>query len=211
MTSIARRALATAVAATAALSLALAGTSSAQAREAAADANAETTALTIKIRSCEGCEVTLISYLDEDPQHGWSSDAHVIQNGKAAFVVPTERTLGMSVMVHTPWEGHLGYTTMAVMRYQGLTVGDRIGFNRARTMKKASGCFAGTTEKTYTLRLKVRRVQLDGVFEKVPGQIVFAPTTREWLRPIYRVYGGVLGGNDVILCKAGSHGGRIAS
>ena len=51
------------------------------------------------------------------------------------------------------------------------------------------------------------RVMLDGVFEKVPGQIVWAPTTQEWLRPVHRVYGGVLGGNDVILCKAGSHGG----
>ena len=53
----------------------------------------------------------------------------------------------MSVMVHTPWEGQTGYATMMVFRYQGLAAGDRIGFNRARTMKKASGCWAGTTEK----------------------------------------------------------------
>jgi hypothetical protein len=125
-------------------------------------------------------------------------------------VVPTARTLGLTIAVKTPWEGHLGYTTTAVMRYQGLTVGDRIGFNRARTMEKASGCYAGTAEKELTIRLKVRRVMLAGVFERVPGQIVFAPTTQEWLRPIYPVYGGVLGGNDYILCKAGSHGGLVA-
>jgi hypothetical protein len=98
-----------------------------------------------------------------------------------------------------------------VFRYQGLIPGDRIGFNRARTMKKASGCWAGTTKKEATLRFKVRRVQVQGVHEKVPGQIAWAPTTQVWLRPVYPVYGGVLGGQDVILCKPGSAGGLGAA
>jgi hypothetical protein len=130
-----RRALAATVAVAATLSLGIAGASTAQAQQDRSSAQAKTTALTIAIRSCEGCEVTLISYTDTNPADGWASDAHVVQNGKAAFVVPTERTLGMSVMVHTPWEGQTGYATMMVFRYQGLVPGDRIGFNRARTMK----------------------------------------------------------------------------
>ena len=202
MTSI-RRVLAAAIAA----GLALAGVSTAPSGAAETGAQAKTTVVTVALRSCEGCEVMLISYTAEDPENGWASDPHTIANGKAAFVVPTDKTLGLSVAVDTPWEGHLGYTTMAVMRYQGLTVGDRIGFNRARTMRKASGCYAGTAKKELLLRLKVRRVMVEGVFEKVPGQIVWAPTTQEWLRPINPVYGGVLGGQDVLLCKAGSHGG----
>ena len=197
----ARRLLAAAVGATAALSLAFAGTTTAQASYPGANAQAKTTALTIAIRSCEGCEVTLISYSDANPQDGWSSDPHVVQNGKAAFVVPTERTLGMSVMVHTPWEGQTGYATMMVFRYLGLVPGDRIGFNRARTMEKASGCGAGTSEKEATLRFKVRRVNVPGVHGRVPGQIAWAPTTQVWLRPMLPVYGGVLGGQDVILCR----------
>jgi hypothetical protein len=117
----------------------------------------------------------------------------------------------MSVMVHTPWEGHTGYATMMVFRYQGLIPGARIGFNRARTMTKASGCWAGTSEQEATLRFKVRRVMVQGVHERVPGNIAWAPTTQVWLRPVYPVYGGVLGGQDVILCKAGSAGGRLAA
>jgi hypothetical protein len=196
-----RRVLAAAVAATAALSLAFAGTPTAQASDLRAAGQAKSTALTIAIRACEGCEVTLISYTDANPQDGWSSDAHVVQNGKAAFVVPTERTAGMSVMVHTPWEGQTGYATMMVFRYQGLVPGDRIGFNRARTMRKASGCWAGTNKKEVTLRFKVRRVNVPGVHGRVPGQIAWAPTTQVWLRPVLPVYGGVLGGQDVILCR----------
>jgi hypothetical protein len=200
----ARRALAAVAATTAALtvttSLAVAGTTSVQAGSTDRAA-AQNTVLTVKIRSCEGCEVTLISYLRGSEDEGWASDPHSIQNGKAAFVVPTEKTRGLTVTVQTPWEGHLGYVTMAVVRYQGLAPGDRIGFNRARTMKKASGCWAGTDEKQASLRIKVRRVTLQGMHEKVPGQIVWMPTTQQWLRPIYPVFGGVLGGNDVMLCR----------
>jgi hypothetical protein len=195
-----RRALAAAIALAAGLSLAFAGTSGAQAG-GADRAAAQNTVLTVKIRSCEGCEITLISYLRGNEDEGWASDPHSIQNGKAAFVVPTEKTRGLTVTVQTPWEGHLGYVTMAVVRYQGLAPGDRIGFNRARTMKKASGCWAGTDEKQASLRIKVRRVTLQGMHEKVPGQIVWMPTTQQWLRPIYPVLGGVLGGNDVMLCR----------
>ena len=197
-----RRAFAAAVVVTAGLALAFAGTTGAQAQpRIEGQAKAQKTVLTVKIRSCEGCEVTLISYLRGSEEDGWASDPHSIQNGRAAFVVPTEKTHGLSVMVHTPWEGHMGYATMAVFRYQGLAVGERIGFNRARTMKNASGCWAGTDEKQASLRIKVRRVNVPGVHERVPGQIVWMPTTQSWLRPILPVYGGVLGGQDVILCR----------
>ena len=117
-------------------------------------------------------------------------------------MVPTARTVGLSVMVRTPWEGHTGYVTMVVFRYKGLAAGERIGFNRARTKKKASGCWAGTTEKRASLRFKVRRVNVPGVHGKVPGNIAWAPTTQPWLPPMLPVYGGVLGAQDVIPCQA---------
>ena len=202
----ARRVLAAAIALSAGLSLAFAGTTGAQAQgqaqgQAQEQERAQNTVLTVRIRSCEGCAVTLISYLKGSEDDGWTSDPHTIRNGKAAFVVPTAKTRGLSVAVRTPWEGHLGYVTMAVMRYQGLKAGERIGFNRARTMERASGCWAGTDEPQTSLRIKVRRVTLQGVHEKVPGQIVWMPTTQDWLRPISPVFGGVLGGQDVILCR----------
>lgn len=204
MSSTIRRALALAAAIVVAASLALTGTTS-------AGAAAKTTTVTVAIADCEGCEVTLASFTAEDPADGWVADPVAVEDGKAVVDVPTDRTLGLTIAVHTPWEGHLGYETYAALRYTGETVGERIGFRKARTMEKASGCYAGTHATELTIRLKVKRVMLDGVFHRVPGQIVFAPTTQEWLRPIYPVYGGVLGGNDYILCKAGSHGGRTAA
>jgi hypothetical protein len=200
MTSTTRRLLGAVTAAVLALSAAVLGTNSAQAQEAGA--RAANTVLTVNVRSCEGCEVTLVSYLDGETGAGWASDPHTIQNGKAAFVVPTAKTEGLSVMVRTPWEGHTGYVTMVVFRYKGLAAGERIGFNRARTMKRGSGCWAGTTEKQASLRFKVRRVNVPGVHGKVPGNIAWAPTTQAWLPPMLPTYGGVLGAQDVIACKA---------
>jgi hypothetical protein len=196
--------LAVFVATTAALLLAFAGAGSAETPYKVASAQVDTTALTVAIRSCEGCEVTLLSYTDTAPDAGWSSGRHVIANGKAVFVVPTERTVGMSIMVHTPWEGHTGYATMMVFRYQRMPPSDRIGFNNARNMKKASGCWAGTKKEAATLRFKVHRVRVQGVHKLVPGQIAWAPITQRWLRPMLPVYGGVLGAQDVILCRPGA-------
>ena len=140
----------------AACCLAFAGTTSAQAQSQVED-RAPNTVLTVNVRSCEGCEITLVSYLDGDMGAGWASDPHTVQNGKAAFVVPTAKTEGLSVMVRTPWEGQTGYVTMVVFRYKGLAAGERIGFNRARTMKKASGCWAGTTEEAGQPAVQGRR------------------------------------------------------
>jgi hypothetical protein len=38
---------------------------------------------------------------------------------------------------------------------------------------------------------------------RTAGNIAWAPTTQEWLRPILPVYGGVLGEQDVFVCKTG--------
>ncbi len=49
---------------------------------------------------------------------------------------------------------------------------------------------------------KSGRVGFPGVHGKVPGNIAWAPTTQAWLPPMLPVYGGVLGAQDVIPCKA---------
>ena len=108
------RALALVVASTVTLSLTLVGPTTAVGGRAAPN-----TVLTVNVRSCEGCEITLVSYLDGDMGAGWASDPHTVRNGKAAFVVPTAKTEGLSVMVRTPWEGQTGYVTMVVFRYKG--------------------------------------------------------------------------------------------
>lgn len=118
------------------------------------------------------------------------------------FAVPTDRTLGLSMQVRTPWEGGTGFVTNVVLRYQGFQTGDRIGFRAARASKRATACWAGTTEDALTMRVNVRRVQVRGYGGQVPGSIAWAPVTQEWLRPLVNTWRGVVGTQDAMPCKA---------
>jgi len=166
---------------------------------AAAD---KTTVLRINVRACEGCEITLMSFLEGSGEDGWSAGPHTVLHGSVAFVVPTVRTTGLSILVHTPWEGATGFATLVAMRYKGMQPGERIGFNKARTKKKASACWAGTDQAKATLRIKVRRVNLPGTKGKVPGNLAWTPVTQYWLPPMLRAYAGTVGTQDVVLCQA---------
>jgi hypothetical protein len=49
--------------------------------------------------------------------------------------------------------------------------------------------------------LVVEEVEVDGVHGQVPGSIAFVPTTQSWLAPMRRVWDGVLGSQDVNICR----------
>ena len=52
------------------------------------------------------------------------------------------------------------------------------------------------------MRLKVRRVQVRGYGGKVPGSIVWASVTQDWLRPLVNTWRGVVGTQDAMPCRA---------
>ncbi len=179
-----------------------AGSAPTRHRAASAAAAPDSTVLRINVRSCERCEITLMSFLSGSGEDGWSAGPHTVLHGSVAFVVPTVRTTGLSIIVHTPWEGATGFATVVAMRYKGLQPGERIGFNKARTKTRASACWAGTAEPKATLRIKVRRVNLQGANGKIPGNIAWTPVTQYWLPPMLRAFGGIVGTQDVIMCRA---------
>jgi hypothetical protein len=131
----------------------------------------------------------------------WASLPKQVSDGAVRFRVPRARTSGMSVTVRAPWEGHTGYVTTVSFRYRGTQPGDVVSLDEARQMQSASGCWAGTEADEATMRLMVRRVTVQGVHEKVPGSIAWAKVTQDWMRPLNPTPGGVLGSQDVILCR----------
>jgi hypothetical protein len=175
-------------------------TLSALAAPAAADA-APTTQLTLRIASCDGCEVGVASYL-QGSMDVWSAKPQKVTDGSVTFAVPTDKTAGLSITVRAPWEGATGYVTNVALRYQGQQPGDKVGFTAARAATKASGCWAGTTEDAVTIKVVARQVQVDGLGGKVSGTIAFAKVTQDWLRPLVPAWHGVVGTQDVMPCKA---------
>jgi hypothetical protein len=159
------------------------------------------TQLTLKIKDCEGCEVGLASYL-QGSMDVWQSKPQEVSNGAVTFAVPASRTTGLSITVRAPWEGATGHVTNVVLRYKGVHVGTKVGFDQARKFRRAGGCWAGTSDSAITFRVKVREVQVQGEAGKVPGTLAWVPVTQDWLRPLVPAWHGVIGTQDVMPCKA---------
>ena len=165
---------------------------------------AATTRLTFTVEDCEGCEVQLTNArrtLDADVVHVWSSRTREVADGKVTFRIATRRTWGMSVTVKAPWEGHTGYATTVAWRYGGKLVGDTVTLEEAVTKRRASACWEGIRRGQLNLPLVVEEVEVDGVHGRVPGSIAFVPTTSSWLPPMRRTVDGVLGSQDVNICR----------
>lgn len=168
----------------------------------AADAR---TRLTFTVDDCEGCEIQLTSargwFDDQDSVRVWQSGTRAVENGSVTFPLATKRTWGLSVMVRAPWEGHTGYLTTVAWRYNGKHVGDPVTLEEAVTRTKASACWEGVRSREVTVPLVVERVRVRGVRKMVAGSIAFVPTTQSWLRPMRATVDGVLGSQDVNLCR----------
>lgn len=165
---------------------------------------AQRTRLTFTVADCEGCEVQLTNArrtLDADVVHVWQSRKRKVRDGKVTFWPATRRTHGMAATVRAPWEGHTGYATTVAFRYSGKLVGDRITLEEAVTKRRASACWEGTRSRRLTLPLVVEEVEVAGVHERVPGGIAFVPVTQSWLPPMREVWDGVLGSQDVNICR----------
>jgi hypothetical protein len=165
------------------------------------------TTLTIHAAGCEGCEITAHSALTSDYEDVWESKEVEVVDGVAMFRVPTDRTAGLSLSLRAPWERRLGYVTVVAMRYAGAHPGDTVGYRDARTERRASACWGGTTEQSFEMTIRTRKVRVDGVGRgRVPGTLAWARTTPEWLPPVRRVYDGVMGEQDIDFCEPPAEG-----
>jgi hypothetical protein len=162
------------------------------------------TTLTFTVDDCEGCEVQLVnarSTLDADVVHVWQSRTKEVRDGEVTFTIPARRTWGMSATVVAPWEGFTGYRTTVAWRYNGERVGDPVTLDEAVTKTKASACWEGVRSREVVVPLVVEKVRVRGQKKVVDGSIAFVPTTTSWLPPMREVHEGVLGSQDVNICR----------
>ena len=160
----------------------------------------QNTTLTLTIKNCEDCGVGLVSVMAADYEDLWQSPEKKVKNGEVTFKVPIDRTAGLSIAVSPPWETAVPYETMVALRYKGYAPGDKVSYSDINDAKKASGCWAGTTEAALTLKVVVKKVTVMGNMGPVNGSIAFAKTTQPYLQPMHPVWDGVLGSQDVFGC-----------
>lgn len=158
--------------------------------------------MTFQVDDCNGCSVQLTRARRSDSTIVvWQSQDRLVRDGEVSFCVATDRTRGMSVSVKTPWEGNTGYRTLVAWRYNGTSVGDTVSLEQAVDKGRAAPCWAGTRERRVTIPLAIEAVDVQGPRGPVLGSIAFARETQKWVRATRRVDEGVLGSQEVVVCR----------
>jgi hypothetical protein len=159
----------------------------------------KTTKLTFTAPGCNGCEIQVMNGARRI-ENTWAAPSRTVAGGDVTFRVPRPLTRGITATVLAPWEGTTGYTTVVAFRYAGHLAGDAVSFADARSQKRGTPCWGGTSRGHLTVPLTVRKVRVAGTTGPTAGTIAFADVTQSWLAPMMRAGKGVLGSQEVIAC-----------
>ena len=159
-----------------------------------------TTKLTFTAANCTGCQIGVMNGALR-PENTWSAAPRVMKNGQVTFRIPRNATRGISTTVYGPWEGNTGYTALLAWRYAGEKVGDAVPFKTARAASRGSACWGGSSAKSLTIPLTIRKVRTGGNTGPTAGTIAFAQVTQSWLKPMMQADRGILGSQEVITCQ----------
>jgi hypothetical protein len=159
-----------------------------------------TTRLTFTAANCAGCQIGVMNGALR-PENTWSAEPKTMTTGQVTFRVPRNLTRGITTTVYGPWEGNTGYTALLAWRYAGEKVGDAVPFKTARAASHGSACWGGSTAKSLTIPLTIRKVRTAGNTGPTAGTIAFAKVTQSWLKPMMQADRGILGSQEVITCR----------
>lgn len=185
-------------AATAALALAV----PASALAAPTATSTATTTITMNVRGCEGCTIQANQYVN-DLTTAYQSKAAVVTDGMVTLSVPTANTRGMYFSIQTPKVATIDALPLITTQVRGHKAGTTLTRAQQIAGKKASACWAGTTQPTVTIAVTVNRVRMPSFPNAKKKTLVplarFAPTVKA-LGGFDTAYKGVLATQDVWPC-----------
>jgi hypothetical protein len=156
--------------------------------------------VTFHAPGCSGCQIGVMNGARR-VENVWSAAPRTMQGDSLTFSIPRPMTRGISATVLAPWEGNTGYTALVAFRYAGHRPGDPVSFADARTQTQGSPCWGGTSASALTVELTTRQVTVPGNTGPTPGTIAYADVTQPWLRPMLPAGKGVIGSQEVIVCR----------
>ncbi len=119
------------------------------------------TTITMRVMGCNGCTITPVQAIAGSADM-WTGQGVKVRAGRAVFSVPTARTSGMSFNLDATWRVDINAEPVIVTQYEGYQPGQRVTKRQAKAAKKATACWAGTSDAAITLRVMVRRVWMPG-------------------------------------------------
>lgn len=160
------------------------------------------TTLTMTVRGCEGCRITPSTFLSS-ASGGWTGKRVTVVNGVATFVVPTSQTPGMAFAIDAPWRVEINAQPFITMQYKGAVPGGTLTRAQAMAAKQGTACWAGTSDPTASLTVRVSRV-LMAAFphgnHKTRVPLAWATPTTGSPGGYSPAYSGVIASQDVWVC-----------
>lgn len=114
------------------------------------------TTLTLRVSGCDRC--TISAWTPTLSPDGGPTVKAKVKDGLATMQIPTSQTTGTSFQVDPVKDPNMDAVTLIVFHYKGAEPGARVTKAQAKTYRKGSACWAGTTETTAQFRVRVRRV-----------------------------------------------------
>lgn len=195
--------VAASTAVTTALVLAVPATAmAAPAPAAAPTATSAATTITLTVTGCEGCVITANQF-DRGTDAVYGSGKAVVTDGVATVSVPTAKTAGMYFTIQTPKPVAIDALPLITTQVKGHKAGTTLTRAQQIAGKKASACWAGTTEPAVEIDVTVNRVKMPSfpnAKKKVAVPLArFSPTVKA-LGGFDTAYKGVLATQDVWPC-----------
>lgn len=114
------------------------------------------TTLTLRVSGCDGC--TISAWTPTVSSTGGPTVTARVKDGVATMQIPTAQTTGTSFQIDPVKDPDMDAVTLIVFQYRGVEPGVRVTKAQAKTYRRGSACWAGTTGTTAQLRVRVRRV-----------------------------------------------------
>jgi len=173
---------------------------------AADDATEPMTTVTFNVVGCEGC--TISSWLPIVTSDGGPSAQAKVANGVATLQIPTAQTTGASFQIDPVKDPFMNAVTLIVFQYKGAKPGSVITKAQAKTYRRGSACWAGTTDDTANIRVMVRQVwgpAFDPLAKNPPKRalqpLAWVVPTKQSAAPYWPLFKGALQAQDTPACR----------
>jgi hypothetical protein len=164
------------------------------------------TTVTFNVVGCEGC--TISSWLPIVTSDGGPSAQAKVANGVATLQIPTAQTTGASFQIDPVKDPFMNAVTLIVFQYKGAKPGSVITKAQAKTYRRGSACWAGTTDDTANIRVRVRQVwgpAFDPLAKNPPKRalqpLAWVVPTQQSAAPYWPLFKGALQAQDTPACR----------
>lgn len=163
------------------------------------------TTITMSVTGCEGC-VIVPATTPAGATDIYNGPRTKVRNGVATIVVPTAQTAGMYFGIEPSWKSMINAQPLIVFQYKGAAGGGTVTRAEAMSYKKASACWAGTTNSSTSLEVVVRRVWMPAFNPGKPASRTQVPLawvvpTQKALAPFWPSVKGVLAVQNTVDCR----------